>query len=106
MTPEKKSSPLDVKLEIINAKDWKKSKNIKLNVKGMFRNSGWKVKNHSSKTMGDLIEINITAEHSGGLAAMVLTAFEVSEEVQLDKQRDYIKIRVLIDGDECLTQNL
>ena len=106
MTPEKKSRPLDVKLEIKNAKDWKKRGNITVKVRGMFRNSGWKVKDHSSKIKGDVLDVTINAEHSGGLAAMVLKPFEITEEVQVEKQKDHLKIRVIIDGDECATHNL
>lgn len=102
----KKSNPLEVKMEIMNAKDWKTHGNLKIRVVGMFRNSGWKVKEHFSKVKGSELEININAEHSGGLAAMVLTPFEVIEDIRLDNLINYSKIRILIDGEEFGTYKL
>lgn len=90
----------------MNQKDWKNNKNLIIKVKGLFRNSGWKVKQQTYSIKENLIELEIRAEHSGGLSAMVLTPFEVIEKVQLDNQKDHYQIRVIIDGDEYITRNL
>ena len=84
MTPERKSNPLDVKVEIMNQRDWKNNKELDVKVKGTFRNAGWRVKEQSHKVLGEVIEIDIKAEHSGGFAAMVLTPFEVTVKIQLE----------------------
>lgn len=106
MTPESKSKPLDVRLEIVNKKDWKSAKSLLVKVNGQFRNSGWRVKEHSYQVKGDIIEMDIKAKHLGGLSAMVLTPFEVAEKIQLVDTKINYKIRVFIDGDEYATDHL
>ncbi|MHA1266392.1 MAG: hypothetical protein ACTSRS_14255 [Candidatus Helarchaeota archaeon] len=101
---EKKSNPLDVQLKIEKNRIDKESVAIKLS--GQFRNSGWKVKDHSIKILEKEILLDIKTTHSGGLVAMVLKPFEIVQEVKLkDAKRDY-KVRVIIDGDEYVTGRL
>jgi hypothetical protein len=95
-----KSRPLDIQIEVVNKMDWKTTNNLIIKVKGMFRNSMWKVGEHSHHITGDIIQITIHSMKVGEFGAMVLTPFEILEKVEpVDKQINY-KIRVLIDGDE------
>ncbi len=104
MTAENKSRPLEVKLEVLNKKDWKLTKNLIVKVTGLFRNRGWRVDTHSYLIINDSIEINVKSKHLGGLSAMVLTPFEIIEKVPLEKKHH--KIRVIIDGDICTSQDI
>lgn len=105
MTKKQKARPLEVQINIRDAKDWKIRGKLEVSIRGLFRNSGWKVVNHSSKQLGKDIQVEINTHHSGGLAAMVLTPFEVVEEISILNDRDIHRIRVLIDGEEYATKN-
>ena len=100
-----KANPIDVKIEIINAKDWKKSNQLDIKVEGLFRNSGWRVESVTHKASGELVQIDIKTKHLGGMSAMVLTPFEVVEKVQIEP-RDSCKVRIVVDGDEYATHSL
>lgn len=102
---EQKSRPLEVRIQVVNPKDWEKDKTLSVRIKGLFRNSAWKVKQHTHQLYGNVIEINVTTEKIGRLGAMVLTPFEVIENVPLKDLEDKYRIRVIIDGEECAAQN-
>jgi hypothetical protein len=74
-------------------------------VKGLFRNSAWRVKNHTHELFGNGVDINITTERISRMGAMVLTPFEVVEEVPLIDLEPKYHIRVIIDGENCAVQN-
>jgi hypothetical protein len=102
---EPKSRPLEVRIQVVNPKDWEKEKTLSVRIKGLFRNSAWKVKNHTYQLYGNVIEINVTTEKTGRLGAMVLTPFEVIENVPLTDIEKKYRIRAIIDGEECAAQN-
>ena len=102
---ELKSRPLEVRIQVVNPQDWEKDRILSVRIKGLFRNSAWKVKNHTHQLYGNVIEINIMTDKIGRLGAMVLTPFEVIENVPLKDLEDKYRIRVLIDGEECVAQN-
>ncbi|MFX1296915.1 MAG: hypothetical protein ACFFD2_18915 [Promethearchaeota archaeon] len=103
---QKKAHPMDVKIEIVNAKDWKNTNNIAIKVKGLFRNSGWRIESVLHKVSGEIIRVDINSKHLGGMSLMVLTPFEVIENVQIATPHNINKICVFIDGDEYATQIL
>jgi hypothetical protein len=102
---EQKSRPLEVRIQVLNPKDWEENKTLSIRVKGLFRNSAWKVKNHTHTLFGNVIEINIITEKVGRMGAMVLTPFEVIEEVPLTDLEPKYRIRTVIDGEDCAVQN-
>ncbi|HUX99506.1 MAG TPA: hypothetical protein VMV49_08140 [Candidatus Deferrimicrobium sp.] len=102
----KKSRPLDIKIEIVNIWDWKTTNNLILKVKGLFRNSMWKVKEHSHKIIGDSIDLIIQSTKVGDFGAMVLTPFEIIEKIQLVDTGIIYKIKVIVDGEECTAFSL
>ena len=59
---QRKARPMDVKFEIMNRKDWKEAKNLDIKVKGMFRDSSWKIKEVTHKITGNIIEIDIISK--------------------------------------------
>ncbi len=103
---QKKASPLEVKMEILNKKDWKDTNQLAVKVTGLFRNSGWKIKQHSHKILGDIIQIDMKAEHSGGIALMVLTPFDFTEKIPVWDTKIRYRIQLIIDGEELVTQPL
>jgi len=102
---EQKSSPVEVRIQILNPKDWEDSQTLSIKVKGLFRNSAWKVKNQTHTLYGNEIDIIITTERIGRFGAMVLTPFEVIEEVPLTDLEKKYHIRAIIDGEDCAIQN-
>jgi hypothetical protein len=102
---EQKSRPLEVRIQVVNPKDWEKDRKLSVRIKGLFRNSAWKVKNYTSQLYGNVIDIKITTENVGRLGAMVLTPFEVIADVPLKDLEDKYRIRAIIDGEECAAQN-
>jgi hypothetical protein len=102
----KKAHPIDVKIEIANKKDWKKTNNLTIKVSGLFRNSGWRVENVGHKIIDDVIQIEINSKHLGGMSLMVLSPFEISEEISIEKPKDSYKVRVVFDGEESATEFL
>ncbi len=102
---EQKSRPLEVRIQVLNPKDWEKDRALSVRIKGLFRNSAWKVKNHTYQLYGNVIEIKIMTEKTGRLGAMVLTPFEVIENISLKDLEDKYRIRAIIDGEECAVHN-
>jgi len=103
---QKKARPLDVKVEIVNKTHWKRTDNLEIKVSGLFRNSGWEIKSHSCRVVGDLIRVEINTRHHGGISLMVLTPFEVIEKIQIPFLKDNYKIQVIVDEDELITQSV
>ena len=102
----KKANPIDVKIEIANKKDWKKTNNLMIKVSGLFRNSGWRVENVSHDILDDVIQIKINSKHLGGMSLMVLSPFEITEEISIEEPKDNYKIQVIFDGEETTTKIL
>jgi hypothetical protein len=103
---QKKANPMDVEIKLLNKRDWKHSNKLQIKVTGMFRDSSWKIKNVSHKISADEITIAITSRKLGGMALMVLTPFEIKEEVDIKDGNLQYLIRVFFDGDECAVKKL
>lgn len=102
---EQKAKPLEVRIQILNPKDWEENQTLSIRVKGLFRNSAWKVKNHTHTLFGNVIEINIATEKASRMGAMVLTPFEVIEDVPLNELERKYHIRAIVDGEDCAMLN-
>jgi len=103
---QRKANPLEVKIEIVDQQDWKATNQLDIKVKGLFRDSGWRIKNYSYVLKGDVIQINMNTEKRRGMALMVLTPFEFLEKIPVIHADNKYKIRVIIDGDEYATKLL
>ncbi len=98
---QKKAKPMDVEIEVGNKRDWRRTNKLHIKVTGMFRDSSWKIKGVSHKISANEITIAISSKKLGGMALMVLTPFEIDEEVDIKDTDLQYQIRVFIDGDEC-----
>ena len=103
---QKKANPIDVEIELGNKRDWKHTHKMQVKVTGMFRDSSWKIQNVSHKIAANEITIAITSKKLGGMALMVLTPFEIKEDVDIKDADLQYRVRVLIDGDECATKKI
>ncbi|MHA1129643.1 MAG: hypothetical protein ACTSQI_02785 [Candidatus Helarchaeota archaeon] len=103
---QKKANPIDVKIELVNHREWKDTRKLHITINGLFRDSSWRIKDVSHKISANEITIAISSKKLGGMALMVLTPFEVNEEVELKDVDIKYKIRVFIDGDECAVKKV
>lgn len=102
---EQRSKPLEVRIQVMNPKDWEENKTLSIRVKGLFRDSAWKVKNQSHTLFGNVIDIIIITERASRLGAMVLTPFEVIEDIPLEDLERKYHIRAIVDGEDCAFLN-
>ncbi len=103
---QNKARPLNLKIEILNQKDWKQTSQLDIKVSGMFRDSSWKIQEISHRIKENIIQIDIISKKLPGMALMVLTPFELVEHVDLISSIDNYKIRIIVDGDETGSLNL